>query len=108
MFANVIQLVAVAKLITKHYKMKRIVNINGKTKEEVLINKLEIENIDLKRQITELEQALQLQQIGVSTCFLQDVTDDVFNIGYKQVSCCKIAPIINENYCPKCGKKILK
>lgn len=52
--------------------------------------------------------ALQLQQTGVSTCFLEDVTDDVFNMGYKQVSCCKIAPITNENYCPNCGKKILK
>lgn len=49
--------------------MKRIVNINGKTKEEVLISKLEIENRDLKRQITELNQALQLQQTGVNRCF---------------------------------------
>lgn len=48
--------------------MKRIVNINGKTKEEVLISKLEIENRDLKRQITELKQALQLQQTGVNKC----------------------------------------
>lgn len=53
-------------------------------------------------------QNLQLQQTGVSGCFLEDVTDDVFNMGYKQVSCCKIAPITDENYCPKCGKKILK
>ena len=36
--------------------MKIIVNINGKTKEEVLISKLEIENRDLKMQITELNQ----------------------------------------------------
>ena len=53
-------------------------------------------------------QNLQLQQTGVSGCFLEDVTDDFFNMGYKQVSCCKIAPITDENYCPKCGKKILK
>lgn len=52
--------------------------------------------------------SLQLRKTGVSTCFLEDVTDDVFNMGYKQVSCCKIAPITDENYCPKCGKKILK
>ena len=58
--------------------------------------------------ITKRDQALQLQQTGVSTCFLEDVTDDVFNMWYKQVSCCKIAPITDENYCPKCGKKILK
>lgn len=60
-------------LITKHYKMKRIVNINGKTKEEVLISKLEIENRDLKRQITELNQALQLQQTGVSGSVLSGI-----------------------------------
>ena len=53
-------------------------------------------------------QALQLQQTGVSTCFLEDYEDHFFEVKYKQVSCCKIAPITDENYCPKCGKKILK
>ena len=53
-------------------------------------------------------QALQLQQAGVSTCFLEDYEDHFFEVKYKQVSCCKIAPITNENYCPNCGKKILK
>ena len=52
--------------------------------------------------------SLQLRKTDVSTCFLEDVTDDVFNMVYKQVSCCKIAPITDENYCPNCGKKILK
>ena len=54
------------------------------------------------------DQALQLQQTGVSTCFLEDYEDHFFEVKYKQVSCCKIAPITNENYCPNCGKKILK
>ena len=54
------------------------------------------------------DQALQLQQTGVSTCFLEDYEDHFFELKYKQVSCCKIAPITNENYCPNCGKKILK
>jgi hypothetical protein len=63
---------------------------------------------DLEQAITEINQSLQLQQTGVSTCFLEDVTDDVFNMRYKQVSCCKIAPITEENYCPNCGNKILK
>ena len=64
-----------------------------------------VEEIDkLYRQ----EQALQLQQNGVSTCFLEDYEDHFFEVKYKQVSCCKIAPITNENYCPNCGKKILK
>ena len=51
---------------------------------------------------------LQLQQTGVSTCFLEDYEDHFFEVKYKQVSCCKIALITNENYCPNCGKKILK
>lgn len=68
----------------------------------------DIENILIMLLQYKKEQALQLQQTGVSTCFLEDVTDDVFNMVYKQVSCCKIAPITDENYCPKCGKKILK
>lgn len=51
---------------------------------------------------------LQLLQTGVSTCFLEDYEDNFFEVKYKQVSCCKIAPITNENYCPNCGKKILK
>ena len=53
-------------------------------------------------------QALQLQQTSVSTCFLEDYKDHFFEVKYKQVSCCKIAPITNENYCPNCGNKILK
>ena len=62
---------------------------------------------DLQK-IAEEHQALQLQQTGVSTCFLEDYEDHFFEVKYKQVSCCKIAPITDENYCPKCGKKILK
>ena len=58
--------------------------------------------------IAEKHIALQLQQTGVSTCFLEDYEDHFFEVKYKQVSCCKIAPITNENYCPNCGKKILK
>ena len=58
--------------------------------------------------IAEKHIALQLQQTGVSTCFLEDYEDHFFEVKYKQVSCCKIAPITDENYCPNCGKKILK
>ena len=57
---------------------------------------------------TENYQAVQLKQTSVSTCFLEDYEDHFFEVKYKQVSCCKIAPIVNENYCPNCGKKILK
>tara|TARA_R100000541_G_scaffold39136_1_gene46985 strand:- start:10857 stop:11120 length:264 start_codon:yes stop_codon:yes gene_type:complete len=58
--------------------------------------------------LTKINQALQLQQTGVSTCFLEDYQDHFFEVKYKQTSCCKIAPITNENYCPNCGNKILK
>ena len=60
------------------------------------------------KEILQICQNLQLQQTGVSTCFLEDYEDHFFEVKYKQVSCCKIAPITDENYCPKCGKKILK
>ena len=58
--------------------------------------------------LTNTHQALQLKQTGVGTCFLEDYEDHFFEVKYKQVSCCKISPITNENYCPNCGKKILK
>ena len=71
------------------------------------INHLEFNIADLDKMADEIL-ALQLQQTGVSTCFLEDYEDHFFEVKYKQVSCCKIAPIVNENYCPNCGKKILK
>ena len=85
---------------------KEYCKLNGYTK----FNKYNENNYTkfLEKKITELNQALQLQQTGVSTCFLEDYEDHFFEVKYKQVSCCKIAPITNENYCPNCGKKILK
>ena len=58
--------------------------------------------------VSERSQTKQSCKTGVSTCFLEDYEDHFFEVKYKQVSCCKIAPITDENYCPKCGKKILK
>mgnify|MGYP003617644934 CR=1 FL=1 len=84
---------------------------------EVLLNKLfdkhsegygVYDRENLIKDICKELQSLQLQQTGVSTCFLEDYEDHFFEVKYKQVSCCKIAPITDENYCPKCGKKILK
>ena len=85
---------------------KEYCKLNGYTK----FNKYNENNYTkfLEKKITEINQALQLQQTGVSTCFLEDYEDHFFEVKYKQVSCCKIAPITDENYCPKCGKKILK
>jgi len=67
MFANVLQLVAVAKLITKHYKHKTMYipkcfqrNI---TKQELIEKLKKMYNKDNKE-----TQALQLQQTGVSSC----------------------------------------
>ena len=80
--------------------------------QELLDKKAEMSNtVDLDAYangLLDMYQALQLQQTGVSTCFLEDYEDHFFEVKYKQVSCCKIAPITNENYCPNCGKKILK
>ena len=66
------------------------------------------EKYSFEQTLADNSEALQLQQTGVSTCFLEDCEDHFFEIKYKQVSCCKIAPITNENYCPNCGNKILK
>ena len=73
-------------------------------------NSPEVATEEILQLIADNYQALQLQQTGVSTCFLEDYIDDLFGnkITYKQTSCCKIAPISNENYCPNCGNKILK
>ena len=66
------------------------------------------EKYSFEQTLADNSEALQLLQTGVSTCFLEDYEDHFFEVKYKQVSCCKIAPIVNENYCPNCGKKILK
>jgi len=41
------------------------------------------------------------------TCDLEEVEDNLLKIKFMQTSCCKIAPIVNENYCPNCGSIIL-
>ena len=86
------------------FKQKLEETLNRLYKE----NKLSIDAYSELMEFADPNQALQLQQTGVSTCFLEDYEDHFFEIKYKQVSCCKIAPITNENYCPNCGNKILK
>lgn len=34
--------------------------------------------------------------------------DDFYQTDVSVTSCCKIGPITSENYCPNCGKKIVK
>ena len=34
------------------------------------------------------------------------VKDKVFGETIEVVSCCKIGPIVDEKYCPKCGRRI--
>ena len=81
--------------------------INSLTNED--LNRIRNSKSDAEaRRLLREHQALQLQQTGVGTCFLEDYEDHFFEVKYKQVSCCKISPITNENYCPNCGKKILK
>ena len=83
------------------FKQKLELTLNRLYKE----NKLSIDTYAELMEFADPNQALQLQQTGVSTCFLEDYIDDLFGnkITYKQTSCCKIAPISNENYCPNCG-----
>ena len=66
------------------------------------------EKYSFEQTLADNSEALQLLQTGVSTCFLEDYEDHFFEVKYKQVSCCQISPITNENYCPNCGNKILK
>ena len=83
--------------------------INSLTNED--LNRIRNSKSDAEaRRLLREYQNLQLQQTGVRTCFLEDYIDDLFGneITYKQTSCCKIAPITNEKYCPNCGNKILK
>jgi hypothetical protein len=39
-------------------------------------------------------------------CKLIETTDDF--ISCDVTDCCNIGPIVNENYCPKCGKMIIR
>jgi len=87
--------------------MDIITFINSLTNED--LNRIRNSKSDAEaRRLLREHQSLQLQQTGVSTCFLEDYQDHFFDVKYKQTSCCKIAPIIDENYCPNCGNKILK
>lgn len=42
----------------------------------------------------------------VGKCKLIEITDGFIN--YSITDCCKIGPIVNENYCPECGKMIMR
>ena len=47
----------------------------------------------------------------VKTTELITEKEDIYGVGYaelKATKCCGIAPITNENYCPNCGRKIIK
>lgn len=93
-----------------------------KTKEEILkkhipsqfdwLKKTDPKLIDNILKSMEEYANRQLQLAGVSNS-LEHTTrivkeEDDF-IGCIDVTeCCKIGPITNENYCPKCGKQIIK
>lgn len=44
----------------------------------------------------------------VRECELYTSTEDLYNGDIRVTSCCGEGPIIDENYCPNCGKKIKK
>ena len=42
----------------------------------------------------------------IEKCKLIETTD--YSINCEVTECCNIGPIVNENYCPKCGKMIIR
>lgn len=65
-------------------------------------------SIWLEQKLTEANQALQLRQCAVSGLLPAETTlkwiDDF--VPCYVTECCGIGPIITDNYCQKCGKKI--
>ena len=66
------------------------------------LNDLQIENKQLKERIKELESEKSTELITEK----EDYYGAMTNI--TKTKCCGIAPITNENFCPKCGRKILR
>jgi len=77
-------------------------NFRGKFKKEK--GYLTFNNIVLNEYTYWLESELLKSQ---RTCELEEIEDDLLKYKFMQTSCCKIAPIVNENYCPNCGSRIL-
>lgn len=51
--------------------------------------------------------ANQIENVKVGITKLKTIQDDLVG-EIDIVECCEIGPIIKENYCPNCGKKITK
>ncbi len=72
-------------------------HILGEYRIVLLENELmEIERIVLASEIERLR----------GTCTIENDNDNTFPC--EVTSCCKMGPITRENYCPNCGKKIIK
>lgn len=63
---------------------------------------LQIENDQLKERIKELESEKTTELITEQ----EDYYGSITNI--TKTKCCGIAPITNENFCPNCGRKIMR
>ena len=52
-----------------------------------------------------------IKELENNTTELEIEREDFYGAGFiviHKTKCCKIAPITNENYCPNCGRKIVR
>ena len=63
------------------------------------LNNLQIENDQLKERIEELESEKSTELIEKNEGSFYEITT---------TKCCGIGPITTENYCPNCGRKIMR
>ena len=64
----------------------------------VVVNKWELKNC--------VDKIIEVCDNKNTTKIFTEKNDEVFEIDVTE--CCQVGPIVNENYCPKCGKKIIR
>ena len=69
---------------------------------EKLENDLKAKNDELQTRINELEEEKTTELIIEKYDYFGLITN------INKTKCCNIAPITNENYCPNCGRKIIR
>ena len=57
--------------------------------------------------VTQVIEGELLIKLEVTTELIQ-IDESDFIGGYDVTKCCKVGPVVNENYCPECGKKIIR
>lgn len=78
-----------------------------KKKIEEICNKLNRQQLSVFGATEELLNLFSVSgSLLVEKCKLLETTDDFINCDV--TNCCNVGPIVNENYCPKCGKMIIR